>query len=411
MTAQEILDQLNAEGNEGLARLSMQAIVDSAKKRRPFILVTDDVFPEIPVALTISVAIMTVAGAYGTAGAEGPGNIDRATELGIETRLCASVKVAAWLVLSGQIPKPDAIITTNSPCDAVQSLGQLLDNYKPWADVPRFYLDAPHGNDQDSFRYLGKQLQACVAFLEGIAGRKLDRQRLLEVCKESNKQMQLLLELQELKRAVPCPFDPDLPRKGWQLGRWVAPIIPEIYPRVTGWIEQALAAAEGQAKLGLGMPGVTEKIRYLWYDVSPIWAGKLFPRLRQELGAVDIMTYYSYMVDEMIDTTDEESIFESIARKYLMATPMTRQAMHTPDVYCQDVVRICRDFKCDAMIMPSHVGHRDTNSYYHVVKDVCRENGIPFMFIGCDVWDERYMSPDVVFDRMKTFFQVMGLTK
>lgn len=27
----------------------------------------------------------------------------------------------------------------------------------------------------------------------------------------------------------------------------------------------------------------------------------------------------------------------------------------------------------------------------------------------CDVWDERYMTPDTVFDRLKTFFQVMEL--
>ena len=158
-----------------------------------------------------------------------------------------------------------------------------------------------------------------------------------------------------------------------------------------------------------GIEGVNEKIRFLWYDVQPSWGAKLFPRLQKELGAVCLMNYYSFANWTPIDTSSMESMLTSVARKYLMGTPMTRQAMHSADVYCEDIIRICKDFKCDAMIMPCHVGHRDTNAYHKLAKDACRENGIPFLFLGCDVWDERYMTPAVVFDRIATFFSAIGL--
>jgi len=62
------------------------------------------------------------------------------------------------------------------------------------------------------------------------------------------------------------------------------------------------------------------------------------------------------------------------------------------------------------MIMPSHVGHKDGLAAHKIVKDMFREIGIPFLVVGCDVFDERYMSPDVVFEKIITFFETAGLT-
>jgi benzoyl-CoA reductase subunit B len=406
---QEILDQLNKEANEYFNDLTIYGVNDNARKNRPFIIASDDVLPEISVAMDLSIGIMTVAGAMGTGGPEAADRIDKATELGVENRLCASVKMAAYYLRAGILPVPDMIITTNSPCDAVDMLGQMMDSYKPWAKVPTFRLDAPHGRDASDFEYFGKQLKEMALMIEKVTGRKLDMKKFIEVAEESNKQAKLIMEFQELKRAVPCPVDPDMARKGWEIARWVAGTDPEVFWKATDWIKRLIEVTERRVKEKKGIDGVDEKIRFLWYDVSPSWSAKLFPRLQNELGAVCMMNYYSFANWTPIDTSSMDSMLKSVAEKYLMGTPMTRQAMHTADVYCDDVVRICKDFKCDAMIMPCHVGHRDTNAYFKLVKDTCRENNIPFLFLGCDVWDERYMTPDVVFDRMKTFFESIGL--
>jgi len=59
--------------------------------------------------------------------------------------------------------------------------------------------------------------------------------------------------------------------------------------------------------------------------------------------------------------------------------------------------------------MPAHIGHRDTNSRLKLVRDMCREHSIPCLVLGMDIWDKRYMTPEVVFDRISTFFQTTGL--
>jgi benzoyl-CoA reductase/2-hydroxyglutaryl-CoA dehydratase subunit BcrC/BadD/HgdB len=409
MNDQAILDQLNAEAGELFKELTIYGVNDNARKGLPFVIASDDALPEIPVAMNFSLSIMTVAGAMGTGGPQAAANIDKASEMGIENRLCASVKMAAYYLEAGILPVPDMVITTNSPCDAVDMMGQLMDKYKPWANVPKFRLDAPHGTEPSDFAYFGQQLRECTREISRITGRKFEMDRFVEVCNESNKQASLIRDFQELKRAVPCPVDPDMARKGWEIARWVAATDPAVFPRATRWLEQLVEVAEYRVKHQIGIEGINEKIRFLWYDVSPSWGSKLFPRLMKELGAVCMMNYYSFANWNPIDLTSEETIMSSIAQKYLMGTPMTRQAMHSADVYCEDIVRISRDFKCDAMIMPCHIGHRDTNAYHKLARDVCRENGIPFLFLGCDVWDERYMTPEVVFDRIKTFFETVGL--
>ena len=405
---QAIYDQLNQEANDLFKDLTVYGVNEAARKGRPFIIVTDDAMPEIPITMDLSLSILTVAGAMGTGGPDAARNIDKAAELGVETRLCNSVKMAAYYLQSGTLPVPDLLITTNSPCDAVDTLGQMMDNYKPWASVPKFRLDSPRGRDDADFAYFGRQLKECVAFIQEALGRKLDSKRLLEVCEESNRQAQLIMDFQELKRAVPCPADPDLTRKGWELARWIAPSDPSVFLRVTDWLKRLVEVTEQKVKEKKGIDGMDEKIRFLWYDVSPSWGAKLFPRLQQELGAICMMSYYSFANWTPIDTSSEENMYKSMAKKYLLGTPMTRQAMHSADVYCEDVVRICKDFKCDVMIMPCHIGHRDTNSFHKLVKDTCRKNGIPFFFLGCDCWDERYMTPDTVFDRLKTFFATLN---
>jgi hypothetical protein len=59
--------------------------------------------------------------------------------------------------------------------------------------------------------------------------------------------------------------------------------------------------------------------------------------------------------------------------------------------------------------MPAHVGHRDTISRLKAVRELCREKGIPCLFLGIDIWDKRYMTPDTAFERIETFLQTTGL--
>jgi len=373
----------------------------------PVILSNCDLMWEIPVAFGCSFSDLTLTGAFGTAFPNAADLIDKGVELGVESRMCNAIKTAIYYLESGMIRKPDMIITTNSCCDAMDTLGNLMMNYKPWADVPKLNLDAPHSFDDAAYVYFGKQLRQAVTFIENVIGRKMNRKRLSEVCIETNKQDALLMEFKELKKAVPCPADPDFAREGTELAKWT---MVRGTPEVTKWLEGLVSATEERVRQGLGIEGINEKIRFLWQDLAGSWAtGTVLKRLQMELGAIAIMDYVSFSNWTPVDLSSEEAMFSSFAKRFLLEDAMNRQALHTTDLFCDDILSIVKDFKCDAVILPAHIGHRDTNSRLKAVRDVCRENGIPCMVVGMDIWDKRYMTPDTVFDRIKTFFETTGL--
>jgi benzoyl-CoA reductase subunit B len=398
--------QLMMEANKSLFELTIDP--QNASKG-PVVLGNGDFFIEIPVAFGCSFSDLTLTGANGTALPNAAELIDKGTEIGVESRFCSAIKVASYYLEAGLIKTPDMIITSNSCCDAMDTLGNLMNGYKPWANIPKFKMDAPHSYDDESFVYFGKQLRQAVTFMEDVVGRKMDWDRLKEVCMESNKQGQLLLEFQELKKAIPCPAEPDLARQGTEYAKWT---MERVSPEVTAWLERLVKATEQRVKEGKGIDGVNEKIRFLWQDLAGSWAsGTVLARLQKELGAVCIMDYVSYATWTPVDLSSEENMFTSFAKRFLLEDPMNRQALHTADLFCNDILQIVKDFKCDAVVMPAHISHRDTNSRLKIVRDMCREKGIPCLVLGMDIWDKRYMTPDAVFDRMKIFFEVSGLLK
>lgn len=373
----------------------------------PFIAANCDFMVEIPATFDCGFVALAITGAVGTGLSNGSELIDKGVELGIESRLCNAIKVGIYYVEAGLLRKPDMIITTNACCDAMDTLSNIMNHHKPWADVPRLALDSPHTLDDASFAYFGRQLRGAVTFIEGVLGRKMDWDRFWDVCRESNRQTQLILEFQELKKAVPVPAHPDFARQGTEISRWVN---DRLSPKTTAWLEQLVRATEERVREGKGIEGVTEKVRFLWWDLAGSWPPVLLmERLQRELGAVAVVDYVSYGTWTPVDLSSEEAAFTSLAKRFLLEGPMTRQALHTTDLFCQDILGIVGDFKCDAVIMPAHIGHRDTNSRLKIVREMCRARDIPCLVLGMDIWDKRFMPPDTAFDRIKTFFETTGL--
>ena len=374
----------------------------------PIVATTDDFFPELFEALDLPFYFVVREGlVQGFHAGKGPECVDGYDEFGGSSSLCSLQKAAAYLLLQGKLVKPSAIIMSSTGCDGQSAVNELMSNYEPWTAVPKISVDASFVKDDTGMEYLGMQWLNCVEFLEKTTGRKLDFDKLKQICLESNKQSQLCFDFQELRRTVPSPIRADWGFFAYMMCRWTACGKPE----ATAWMERLYNATEDRVRKGLGIDGVTEKIRYAWFDILPSWGAKLFPYLEKEFGAVNMMDLYGYCAPwPLIDTTSLETIFVSFAKRFLIGNPMARQMFATSAVYATDAVNIAKNFKCDAFIMPSHVGHKDSAASHRIVKDMLQKIGIPFCVVNCDVFDERYMTPEAVCQKLATFFEVTGLT-
>lgn len=407
MNDNNVFDQLKSEISKYDRMMLADYFRECSQKGMQVIAGSDICLYEVAAAMGLPYCVMTTVGGAGTQIPGAAERIDLAKDMEFGSKLCTCVRLAMYYLETGQLPVPAALITFNTPCDAVTTLGEMARNYKPWANVPKFVMDASYSKDDEGMEYFARQMKQAVSFLEEATGKKLDKDRLDQVCEEANKQCRLLLDFQELKKAVPCPVTWTWARDGFRLARWM--FCGD--PWVTDWLERLIAATEQRVKEKKGVDGINEKIRYMVWDpamVSPTRGDYISNRLAKELGAMNMMDYYSFACWTPIDLSSEDAMYMSFAKRHLNETGMSRQAMDTSFAFAEDVARIARDFKCDAIVMTGHIGHKEQDALHEIVRDHCRKQGMPLLIIGCDIWDERVMSLDVVYDKIKTFFEVSG---
>ncbi len=335
-----------------------------------------------------------------------PEYIKGCEQIGLGTDLCTAVRLSIYFIEAGLLPIPTAIISPLQPCDASPLLFQTLSRNEQWRDIPQFPFDAPYWDDDRSIAYFAEQYKNMVSFLEDHTGHKLDMDRLKEVVEESNRQYALWKEYNELRRAVPSPH-------GFATGGMQCFGMTQIYragdPRGTAWYGDLIADAEKRVKEKRGIEA-GERIRVLWFDVMPVaWMFDFLPWLEEEWGANVVMDMLSYAPYTLVDTSSEESIFRDLAKRNLTDIPMIRQVRGVADNLMNDIVRIVRDYKIDCVIWPGHMGHKDGSGGIGLMREVCREIGVPFLTIGLDLFDPSYTTVEEIKDRVSQFFTGMGL--
>jgi benzoyl-CoA reductase/2-hydroxyglutaryl-CoA dehydratase subunit BcrC/BadD/HgdB len=400
----KVFDQLNKDFEAVIAK-DILTVTEAVQNGKPLLGFFTQGTPEIFAALDLPRWFAATMQLMALRSEEAPKIIDFSAQLGLTTFMCSYVKAGVFLLQTGSFPTPTMLIGATEPCDGNVALWQMASEYRPWANIPKFLIDIPYGMDKLDIddarvRYLAEQIKASTSFMEEHCGRKMDIDHLKQVCDESNRARQLWWEFQELRRAVPTPVSFLWGQPVYALNQVLACGKPE----TTEWMQRLVDATEKRVKERKGIGGVTDKIRLLWYDLTPSWGHKLFPQLEKDFGAVVSMEMLGWMPPlTPIDTSTEEAIYESLAKRYSIGPPMLRQGMASLDTYCNDLVHIVNDFKIDAVILPGHVGHKNTNAVVKICSDVCRETGVPSLFLGCDVYDERYMTANEVYEKIGRF--------
>jgi benzoyl-CoA reductase subunit B len=319
--------------------------------------------------------------------------------------LCTIIRLAAYMVEEDLVPPPTAVIAMIHPCDGINVVHQVMAKNEKWGKIPVFGADPPYWEDERSYEYYADELKKMVAFLEKHTGLNLDTNRLREVIKESNKQIALWQEFNELRRAVPCPH-------GGAMGLEVFGEALTVHcgmPIGTAWLKDVIADAESLVKQGKGAVP-KERIRLFWFDVLSLGLTlDLFPWLEQEWGAVVVMEMFGYAPYTQIGTSSEDSMFKGMAKRALHEVPMIRQARGVADYFLSDIERIVKDYKIDCVIFPGYMGHKDGSANVGLMREKCRELGVPFLYIGMDLFDDRYTTLDELKDKCSTFFTAMGL--
>jgi len=379
--------------------------LECVEQGKPFIATWYSNAPEICTAMDLH-WYCQVAGAFVSA-VESPHtaeDLEGIDQLSVPADCCTLLRLGLYYVDAGILPIPTAIVALLEPCDGVTSLHEAIRTHRDWRDVPMFAPDPPYSSDEGSIDYFANELREMVVFLEEQTGHRLEMERLVEVVEESNRQYELWLEYSDLRRSTPCP-------QGLTLAMSAFAVAQNNLcgkPPGTAWFRDLVADAERRVREN--QPEVAhQKIRLLWYDIHPVWFGELTPWLEEEWGANVIQSMLTNCPYTLIDTSSEAALWKGLAKRNLLDTPMIRQARGTVESFIYDIERIVKDFSIDCVIWPGHIGHKDSAASVSVMRDACREIGVPFLHLGVDQFDRRYTPVEEVKNRISQFFATLGL--
>lgn len=323
--------------------------------------------------------------------------VDAAEEHGAPPELCVLDKFLLGALLNKEMPKADFIVTASAPCDSSRIGYQIFEQL---ADCPVYRLDAPVDDSPEAHAYYAGEIRKLIGFLEAQTGKRLDFDRLREVCEESNRTTEALLELFELKRARPCPHPASL-----TFSSYMTLLNSLGSPALTRYIEFLRDDAAEAVKHGRGAVA-NEQHRVLWYYVPVTFDMELMTWLEQNFNAAVIMDMLSsFFKQEPIDTSSADTMLLGLARRGLEAT-MGRLRVSTTKL-TERFLRDYADFGADCVIFPASVGCKHVWAWVSMLREVCREKGIPIYVFDLDWMDSRTRPAESIRAGIEGFFSTV----
>ncbi len=331
---------------------------------------------------------------------------EKAEEMGYSRDICSYARsdIACSTVNGGPIgglPKPDMLVCGNNICGTVLKWYEVQARYY---GVPLFIFDTPfcHTEYSDEVKkYVRKQIEEYIAFLENICGRKHDPGRMDEVGRLSVEGQRLWQEVLDTSMNKPSPIS------AFECFFHLALIVTLRGTQVAvDYYTDLLKKMKEKVENGTGaIPN--EKYRLLW-DNLPVWY-KL-RRLSEKFASHDAClvadTYTSAWCGSM-KYIDENNFLDSMAEAY------TRIYLNIGiDEMAKTVFEMIDKYDVDGFVMHSN---RSCKPYslgqYDIMKMVQEEKGIPCLMLEADMVDSRNFSESQIETRIDAFMEMIKQNK
>jgi benzoyl-CoA reductase/2-hydroxyglutaryl-CoA dehydratase subunit BcrC/BadD/HgdB len=348
---------------------------------------------------------------------------------GFRDYVCGYARVGAGYVLGGDLtdaplggmPKPDVLITSSGLCDLRL---KWFEDMAERLNVPLFIFDIPEiaqdlititpnlrslvypsssalkrdllveGPSDWALEYLVAQLEELIEFLERNTGAKLSETKLNEALEWSHKTVDVRLEIQELRKAVPAPMSaadgfatmyPGL----YAIGRKDT---YDYYVRMRDELKQRVAAGVGVVP--------EEKFRLMWYGVPP-WFNMSIMNYFESLGGVFVYEFaYSYNAKPW-PMRRPENLLKELAMILLHEGKSVGSTVSS-------MIHDCHEYKISGAVLSYLITCRPllfpVTEIWHALQ---AEIGMPVAVVEGDLVDERTVAEGQISTRLDALGEVL----
>lgn len=323
--------------------------------------------------------------------------IDASENEGIPPDICSLPKGTMGLFLREEAPPGIAIVSSNMPCDAGMASYAIIEKK---TGLPTFRLDIPYNfSDPEARSYFVGELKRMIKWLEEHTPGKMDWDRLREICEERNRMVEHELELWDLFRIRPSPIAGETV---WLTHLWYFNLFPGT-KQSTKAVEKILSL--GKKNLTEGISAIeNEKFRTLLWNPPLLHFIDLFNWAEKAYGVSLVMDSLSFNRLPFIDTSTHETLLEGLGYN-IMNGPMARHTRGPASNYLNDIFYIHKHFDIDMIWVAGHIGCKNTMALNGMLREKCREVGLPLLIINYDLTDPRTVSRDGIIGQINHFME------
>lgn len=297
------------------------------------------------------------------------------------------------MALSGDLPLPRLIVTTNSGCDPLYLGFNALAHH---FEIPVFCLDVALEENEDTLKYVATELKELIAFVEeNIPGAKYDEDKLLWFHEVNREAIGHLREIYRMRKQIPCPVPVE--------DTFRLPRLPAAYPDVDYALQYWRAFRNELQEKAAKADLPEEKLRVMWTCAAPYFADPFHVLTQRN---VSIPIFQIDMVAKLMAGTGGVYGDWEYGRKL---TPLEEEArvLYTSgwvgvgQRWLDDVLYVARDLSIDAIVNFMQVGCMATSGLSKLLADELeKKQGIPVLNIeGRQLLSESY-------DRAKFEYQL-----
>ncbi|MFX1530886.1 MAG: 2-hydroxyacyl-CoA dehydratase [Promethearchaeota archaeon] len=323
--------------------------------------------------------------------------IDYANQIGYgdNPTICNAQRPIISLLMQGAAPMPDLLFYLSTPCNSLSMSYQV---FQKLSGISSFNIDIPYWAynqehefyDEKTLDYIIDQSKNFIEWMENKTALKFDVNKFQQIIEWCNQARGYVLEFNELLKSVPCPVTSQTGFGNFLTMVTRGGTLDAV--KTTKWMRD-LAANNVKEGIG-GIPD--EKIRIAWPYTHIFFDQALLTWIENSFNAVVIMDLLGHYKVLPHDTSTVENSYKSLAIGTLDAS-MVGKCRGPIEYYIRYLINYIKEYKIDCVIMPMHFACKHVSFIARVSSEAIKEEtGIPTLIFGCDSYDSREVTSEVI---------------
>ena len=312
----------------------------------------------------------------------------------------------------GGMAKPTLLLSSGIICDARFKWFQALGRY---FDAPQWVLEMPmmgtaEGTEPDlegyQVKFLVKELQAFIAFLEKQLGRKMDWARLEELIDLAVKIHETNWQISELRKSIPGPmhstdFWSSMPPSLFFAGDMATAL--KLYQDMLAEVQERV----NNKIAGINYP---EKYRIVFSELPPWHSLKFFDSLAEK-GWNFVFESWGYHAPRPLDFSHVSDPLEKLARlsrNFIFSKHPCALEDGIANPVAEVYLQTAREYKVDGFFLHPLISCRAASAGLRSVQDfLMKRLNVPTLWVEGDIIDKRVFNPQETLARAEAFEQTM----